>query len=111
MNDLGSYVLLLSPAETRSPLRVPSQRAHPEENKYIVWVYFCLCKHVSHINIFVSCRWFDKSITFVIFKNGKMGINAEHSWADAPIIGHLWEVSVCRFNLSVEIAVGICEFN
>eukprot|EP00069_Balaena_mysticetus_P004774 bmy_17673T0 len=45
----------------------------------------------SHINIFVSCRWFDKSITFVIFKNGKMGINAEHSWADAPIIGHLWE--------------------
>ena len=35
-----------------------------------------------------------------------MGINAEHSWADAPIIGHLWEVSVCRFNLSVEIAVG-----
>ncbi|XP_059788230.1 carnitine O-palmitoyltransferase 1, liver isoform isoform X4 [Balaenoptera ricei] len=36
-------------------------------------------------------RWFDKSITFVIFKNGKMGINAEHSWADAPIIGHLWE--------------------
>ncbi|TEA11765.1 hypothetical protein DBR06_SOUSAS6910261 [Sousa chinensis] len=49
-------------------------------------------------------RWFDKSITFVIFKNGKMGINAEHSWADAPIIGHLWEVSVCRFNLSVEIA-------
>ncbi|KAB0404637.1 hypothetical protein E2I00_000645 [Balaenoptera physalus] len=44
-----------------------------------------------HINIFASCRWFDKSITFVIFKNGKMGINAEHSWADAPVIGHLWE--------------------
>lgn len=21
-----------------------------------------------------------------------MGLNAEHSWADAPIIGHLWEV-------------------
>uniref|UniRef100_A0A4W3GRW3 Choline/carnitine acyltransferase domain-containing protein n=1 Tax=Callorhinchus milii TaxID=7868 RepID=A0A4W3GRW3_CALMI len=20
-----------------------------------------------------------------------MGLNAEHSWADAPIIGHLWE--------------------
>ncbi|XP_021489880.1 carnitine O-palmitoyltransferase 1, liver isoform isoform X1 [Meriones unguiculatus] len=36
-------------------------------------------------------RWFDKSITFVVFKNSKIGINAEHSWADAPIVGHLWE--------------------
>ncbi|XP_075857827.1 carnitine O-palmitoyltransferase 1, liver isoform isoform X1 [Microcebus murinus] len=36
-------------------------------------------------------RWFDKSFTFIVFKNGKMGMNAEHSWADAPIIGHLWE--------------------
>ena len=54
----------------------------------------CLCKRASCINIFVSCRWFDKSFTFIVFKNGKMGINAEHSWADAPIMGHLWEVSV-----------------
>ncbi|XP_045153080.1 carnitine O-palmitoyltransferase 1, liver isoform [Echinops telfairi] len=36
-------------------------------------------------------RWFDKSITFIVYKNGKMGMNAEHSWADAPIVGHLWE--------------------
>ncbi|XP_030071630.1 carnitine O-palmitoyltransferase 1, muscle isoform isoform X2 [Microcaecilia unicolor] len=36
-------------------------------------------------------RWFDKSFNLIIFKNGKMGLNAEHSWADAPIIGHLWE--------------------
>ncbi|KAG8522551.1 Carnitine O-palmitoyltransferase 1, liver isoform, partial [Galemys pyrenaicus] len=36
-------------------------------------------------------RWFDKSFTFIVFKNGKMGLNTEHSWADAPIIGHLWE--------------------
>ncbi|XP_064416529.1 carnitine O-palmitoyltransferase 1, liver isoform isoform X2 [Latimeria chalumnae] len=36
-------------------------------------------------------RWFDKSFTLVVFKNGKLGLNAEHSWADAPIIGHLWE--------------------
>uniref|UniRef100_A0A0N5A3Y6 carnitine O-palmitoyltransferase n=1 Tax=Parastrongyloides trichosuri TaxID=131310 RepID=A0A0N5A3Y6_PARTI len=27
-------------------------------------------------------RWFDKSFNFVIFKNGKMGINAEHSWGE-----------------------------
>ncbi|XP_005988075.1 carnitine O-palmitoyltransferase 1, liver isoform [Latimeria chalumnae] len=36
-------------------------------------------------------RWFDKSLSFVVFKNGKMGLNSEHSWADAPIVGHLWE--------------------
>ncbi|KAM4845377.1 carnitine O-palmitoyltransferase 1, liver isoform 1-T3 [Thomomys bottae] len=36
-------------------------------------------------------RWFDKSFTLIIFKNGRMGINAEHSWADAPIVGHMWE--------------------
>ncbi|NXA02832.1 CPT1B palmitoyltransferase, partial [Nesospiza acunhae] len=37
-------------------------------------------------------RWFDKSFTLVVYKNGKVGANAEHSWADAPIMGHLWEV-------------------
>uniref|UniRef100_A0AAQ4R0Z1 carnitine O-palmitoyltransferase n=1 Tax=Gasterosteus aculeatus aculeatus TaxID=481459 RepID=A0AAQ4R0Z1_GASAC len=36
-------------------------------------------------------RWFDKSFNLIIFKNGTMGLNAEHSWADAPIVGHLWE--------------------
>ncbi|MGH0138740.1 UNVERIFIED_CONTAM: hypothetical protein FKN15_017567 [Acipenser sinensis] len=36
-------------------------------------------------------RWFDKSFSFIVYKNGTMGLNAEHSWADAPIIGHLWE--------------------
>ncbi|XP_075772834.1 LOW QUALITY PROTEIN: carnitine O-palmitoyltransferase 1, muscle isoform [Pelodiscus sinensis] len=36
-------------------------------------------------------RWFDKSITVIVYKNGKVGGNAEHSWADAPISGHLWE--------------------
>nr|XP_055038132.1 carnitine O-palmitoyltransferase 1, liver isoform [Misgurnus anguillicaudatus] len=36
-------------------------------------------------------RWFDKSFTVVIYKNGKNGLNAEHSWADAPVMAHLWE--------------------
>uniref|UniRef100_A0A7N8X989 Carnitine O-palmitoyltransferase 1, muscle isoform n=1 Tax=Mastacembelus armatus TaxID=205130 RepID=A0A7N8X989_9TELE len=36
-------------------------------------------------------RWFDKSVTLISYTNGKMGINAEHSWADAPIVGHMWE--------------------
>ncbi|XP_077595535.1 carnitine O-palmitoyltransferase 1, liver isoform isoform X1 [Stigmatopora nigra] len=39
-------------------------------------------------------RWFDKSFSVVVFKNGKNGINAEHSWADAPVIAHLWEYVV-----------------
>ncbi|XP_031416395.1 carnitine O-palmitoyltransferase 1, liver isoform-like isoform X2 [Clupea harengus] len=36
-------------------------------------------------------RWFDKSFSVVVFKNGKNGLNAEHSWADAPVVAHLWE--------------------
>ncbi|XP_070109978.1 carnitine O-palmitoyltransferase 1, muscle isoform isoform X5 [Equus przewalskii] len=36
-------------------------------------------------------RWFDKSFTLISFKNGHVGLNTEHAWADAPIIGHLWE--------------------
>uniref|UniRef100_A0A0K8RX30 carnitine O-palmitoyltransferase n=1 Tax=Crotalus horridus TaxID=35024 RepID=A0A0K8RX30_CROHD len=40
-------------------------------------------------------RWFDKSFNLIVFKNGKMGLNNEHSWADAPIVGHLWENVMC----------------
>ncbi|XP_007502831.1 carnitine O-palmitoyltransferase 1, muscle isoform isoform X1 [Monodelphis domestica] len=36
-------------------------------------------------------RWFDKSFNLISFKNAKLGLNTEHSWADAPIVGHLWE--------------------
>ncbi|KAI4894588.1 hypothetical protein NFI96_018815 [Prochilodus magdalenae] len=36
-------------------------------------------------------RWFDKSFNLIVYKNGTMGLNAEHTWADAPIVGHLWE--------------------
>ncbi|XP_067356468.1 carnitine O-palmitoyltransferase 1, muscle isoform isoform X2 [Channa argus] len=36
-------------------------------------------------------RWFDKSFTLISYPNGKMGLNVEHSWADAPIVGHMWE--------------------
>ncbi|XP_037589935.1 carnitine O-palmitoyltransferase 1, liver isoform isoform X2 [Cebus imitator] len=49
-------------------------------------------------------RWFDKSITFVVFKNGKMGMNAEHSWADAPIVGHLWEYVLSTDSLQMGYA-------
>lgn len=36
-------------------------------------------------------RWFDKSFNLIVSKNGRCGLNTEHSWADAPITGHLWE--------------------
>lgn len=40
-----------------------------------------------------SC-WFDKSFNITVFQNGKMGLNAEHSWADAPVMAHVMEVAM-----------------
>ncbi|XP_011495602.1 PREDICTED: carnitine O-palmitoyltransferase 1, liver isoform [Ceratosolen solmsi marchali] len=39
-------------------------------------------------------RWFDKSFTLCIGRNGKIGFNAEHAWADSPIMGTLWEFTI-----------------
>jgi len=36
-------------------------------------------------------RWFDKSFNLVVYKDGRFGLNAEHSWADAPIVSYLAE--------------------
>lgn len=36
-------------------------------------------------------RWFDKSFNLIVARNGRVGFNGEHSWADAPILAHLWE--------------------
>lgn len=36
-------------------------------------------------------RWFDKCFTVCVGSNCKVGFNAEHTWADAPVMGHLWE--------------------
>mmetsp|Transcript_89030 Transcript_89030/g.237497 ORF Transcript_89030/g.237497 Transcript_89030/m.237497 type:complete len:562 (+) Transcript_89030:515-2200(+) len=35
--------------------------------------------------------WFDKSVSFVSFPNGKAGLMAEHSYADALTVAHMWE--------------------
>ena len=35
--------------------------------------------------------WFDKSFTVIVFSDGKMSLNVEHSWADAPVMGHISE--------------------
>ncbi|XP_029471098.1 carnitine O-palmitoyltransferase 1, muscle isoform [Rhinatrema bivittatum] len=49
-------------------------------------------------------RWFDKSFNLIVFRNGKMGLNAEHSWADAPVIGHLWEFVLATECFDLEYA-------
>uniref|UniRef100_T1E1Y6 carnitine O-palmitoyltransferase n=1 Tax=Psorophora albipes TaxID=869069 RepID=T1E1Y6_9DIPT len=36
-------------------------------------------------------RWFDKSFTVCVGSNGKIGFNSEHTWADAPVMAHVWE--------------------
>ncbi|XP_045183818.2 carnitine O-palmitoyltransferase 1, liver isoform-like isoform X2 [Mercenaria mercenaria] len=35
--------------------------------------------------------WFDKSLTLIISRDGRFGLNGEHSYADAPVIGHILE--------------------
>ncbi|KAF5402553.1 Carnitine O-palmitoyltransferase 1 liver [Paragonimus heterotremus] len=41
-----------------------------------------------------SNRWFDKSFNLIVGRNCVIGFNAEHSWSDAPVMGHLWEMVV-----------------
>lgn len=70
---------------------------------------FCLLLSLSTFKLWkhlCSPRWFDKSFTFVVFKNGKIGMNAEHSWADAPIIAHLWEVRLRSVTAGWDVAAG-----
>lgn len=64
------------------PLQWKSRRhAHPPT---------CPGSLVTHLNFF--CSWFDKSFTLIAFSNGKLGLSVEHSWADCPVPGHMWEV-------------------
>jgi len=57
-------------------------------------------------------RWFDKSFNLIVSKNGRAGFNGEHSWADAPVIGHFWEfvlsyeVQTLGYNEDGRVAVG-----
>lgn len=53
-------------------------------------------------------RWFDKSFCLIVGRNGRAGLNTEHSWADAPIIAHLWEFVLANdfVNLGLSILSG-----
>ncbi|KAI6172014.1 Carnitine O-palmitoyltransferase [Aphelenchoides besseyi] len=35
--------------------------------------------------------WFDKTFNLIVYPNGRVGVNAEHSFADASIVAHLME--------------------
>ena len=43
-------------------------------------------------------RWFDKSVQVIVGANGHIGLNGEHSWADAPIVGHFWEFVIGEYS-------------
>ncbi|XP_040108187.1 carnitine O-palmitoyltransferase 1, brain isoform isoform X2 [Oryx dammah] len=55
-------------------------------------------------------RWFDKSFSLIVFSNGKLGLSVEHSWADCPISGHMWEFTLATecFQLGY-LADGHCK--
>ena len=46
-------------------------------------------KHMLHGD--GASIWFDKSVNIIIYGDGRMGMNCEHGWADAPVICHLME--------------------
>ena len=54
-------------------------------------------------------RWFDKSFQFIVGSNGRIGVNTEHSWADAPIISHYWEYILYKDDLLGYDANGRCR--
>jgi len=45
-----------------------------------------LCGDRTHPDL-----WFDKSLSLVIDASARAGLNVEHSFADAPIVGAAWE--------------------
>ncbi|EDV25451.1 Carnitine O-palmitoyltransferase 1, liver isoform [Trichoplax sp. H2] len=51
-----------------------------------------LCKSALHGN--GNNRWFDKSVNLIIYANGRMAGNFEHSIADAPVFGHPYEFAM-----------------
>lgn len=56
--------------------------------------------------------WFDKSFNLIVARNGQVGFNGEHSWADAPIMAHLWEFIIAYdFNVLNYDENGKCKAN
>lgn len=72
------------------PLPHPDPEAHPHTGIPMGAHILFPGSLETHPNFF--CSWFDKSFTLIVFSNGKLGLSVEHSWADCPVAGHLWEV-------------------
>ncbi|KAK3094953.1 hypothetical protein FSP39_008296 [Pinctada imbricata] len=67
-------------------------------------------KSMSERATFLMCGdgqsiWFDKTFTLISFSDGRIGLNCEHSFADAPILAHMAE-----FNYTNE-ALKIVQFD
>ena len=43
-----------------------------------------------------KCIWFDKTLNVIIFSDARSGLNAEHSWGDAPVVGHCSEYNLTK---------------
>ena len=61
-------------------------------------------------------RWFDKSFNMIFSANGRVGLNTEHSWADAPVTGHLLECFLADAELLIGYddqghSKGTCRFD
>lgn len=41
-------------------------------------------------------RWCDKSFNLLVYANGQAAVHGEHAWADAPALGHIWEMALAR---------------
>jgi hypothetical protein len=54
-------------------------------------------------------RWCDKSFCLVVFKNGRSGLHAEHSWGDAPVVSHVTEI--CLASEAEAIKSGTLRFD
>ncbi|EDV25450.1 uncharacterized protein TRIADDRAFT_23733 [Trichoplax adhaerens] len=74
--EKSAFVLVLDDTEQFYQENDPS--------KFNSFCKACLCGNGYN-------RWFDKSMTAIIYANGRFGANLEHTFADAPIFGHLLE--------------------
>lgn len=65
-------------------------------------------KYLLHGN--GSNIWFDKSISAIFFKNGKVGLNCEHGWGDAPVMAHMIEFIILHeYNFRLYDDKGDCK--
>ncbi|TPP56479.1 Carnitine palmitoyltransferase I [Fasciola gigantica] len=64
----------------------PAHPMEPDSSDYL--------SHLGKMSLTGNChnRWFDKSFMAIVHSDGTRGFNAEHSWADAPTISHVFEL-------------------